>query len=166
MVVALLPLYEQIPVGNNGTFKYPKKGNGKGTRWKRCLITFLECLHRLFVLLRGQLCVRVIHQFTAVVDLYILCRKAEFVSGSLNPGFSFALHSNTIHFWCTYPLAVLLSHLRPRFAFDHPRSLRASADPRRASAHRGEAPLLSHTWYLVYMYKVQSAVCTPWQSTA
>ena len=32
MVVALLPLYEQMPVGNNGTFKYPKKGNGKGTR--------------------------------------------------------------------------------------------------------------------------------------
>ena len=64
-------------------------------------------------------------------------------SGPLNlmPAFYFSLFKNDI--FLGYPMAVL-SHLRPRFClyYVYPRQIRACAEPRRASARRGEAPFV------------------------
>ena len=95
----------------------------------------------LLLLLQQQCCCFLI--------LYVIvCRIAKFVAGSLNliPVLFFSSFKRDL--FLMYPLAVP-SHLRLRFAFRY-YMLGNYGQPRRASAHRGEA-LLGYTgiytWY-------------------
>ena len=136
-VLIVLLLYEQMPVGNNGTFQQAQEGKRQGDQMK--VIPDAIVILEMFGLSFRDTSWSALST-TFLQKIYaVLCRMAKFDADSLHPALpcSSLKHDS----FSMSPLAVL-SRLRPRFAYIHPGSLRACAEPRRASAPRGEAPLV------------------------
>ena len=77
---------------------------------------------------------------------------------------SFPLSKHDLYMYMN--VVAVLSHVQPRFArnpiliihITHPQKLRACAEPRRAAARRGEAPLVC---IIISRHIPTTAVCTP-----